>query len=147
MFDRSGTGYIGASDLRVVLQCIGEDLDEEESESHFNIDNFSPFSYAFFLLYLWPWYLLSWTLYKSYWFNRGACLNQVFHLISCKKTYFHHSSLVKTYLTQWPFCANYCHVTTANMPFCAYEKPDECKVSKTASKYKTIALCKKGDNV
>ena len=32
MFDRSGTGYIGTSDLRAVLQCIGEDLDEEESE-------------------------------------------------------------------------------------------------------------------
>ncbi|XP_014771763.1 neo-calmodulin isoform X3 [Octopus bimaculoides] len=30
MFDKSGTGYICASDLRVVIQCLGEDLTEEE---------------------------------------------------------------------------------------------------------------------
>lgn len=30
MFDKSGSGYICASDLRVVIQCLGEDLTEEE---------------------------------------------------------------------------------------------------------------------
>ncbi|XP_046567507.1 calmodulin-A-like isoform X1 [Haliotis rubra] len=30
VFDKSGCGYITASDLRAVLQCMGEDLTEEE---------------------------------------------------------------------------------------------------------------------
>ncbi|XP_076110387.1 neo-calmodulin-like isoform X1 [Mytilus galloprovincialis] len=30
VFDKSGCGYITASDLRAVLQCIGEDLTEDE---------------------------------------------------------------------------------------------------------------------
>lgn len=32
MFDKHNRGYISASDLRAVLQCLGEDLSEEESE-------------------------------------------------------------------------------------------------------------------
>lgn len=32
VFDKHNRGYITASDLRAVLQCLGEDLDEEESE-------------------------------------------------------------------------------------------------------------------
>ena len=32
VFDKSGCGYITASDLRAVLQCIGEDLTEDESK-------------------------------------------------------------------------------------------------------------------
>lgn len=31
VFDKHNRGYITASDLRAVLQCLGEDLDEEES--------------------------------------------------------------------------------------------------------------------
>lgn len=31
IFDKHGRGYICASDLRAVLQCLGEDLSEEES--------------------------------------------------------------------------------------------------------------------
>ncbi|XP_033755643.1 calmodulin-A-like isoform X3 [Pecten maximus] len=30
VFDKTGCGYISASDLRAVLQCMGEDLTEEE---------------------------------------------------------------------------------------------------------------------
>lgn len=33
VFDKSGCGYITPSDLRAVLQNIGENLTEEESES------------------------------------------------------------------------------------------------------------------
>ncbi|XP_058822567.1 neo-calmodulin-like [Topomyia yanbarensis] len=32
VFDKHNRGYITASDLRAVLQCLGEDLDEEEIE-------------------------------------------------------------------------------------------------------------------
>lgn len=32
VFDKHNRGYICASDLRAVLQCLGEDLSEEESE-------------------------------------------------------------------------------------------------------------------
>lgn len=32
VFDKGGCGYITASDLRAVLQCMGEDLTEEESK-------------------------------------------------------------------------------------------------------------------
>lgn len=36
VFDKHNRGYITASDLRAVLQCLGEDLDEDESNSkHF----------------------------------------------------------------------------------------------------------------
>ena len=31
VFDKHNRGYICASDLRAVLQCLGEDLSEEES--------------------------------------------------------------------------------------------------------------------
>lgn len=31
VFDKHNRGYITASDLRAVLQCLGEDLDEDES--------------------------------------------------------------------------------------------------------------------
>lgn len=31
VFDKHNRGYITASDLRAVLQCLGEDLDEEDS--------------------------------------------------------------------------------------------------------------------
>lgn len=33
VFDKHNRGYITASDLRAVLQCLGEDLSEEESNS------------------------------------------------------------------------------------------------------------------
>jgi len=32
VFDKSGCGYICASDIRAILQCLGEDLTEEESK-------------------------------------------------------------------------------------------------------------------
>ncbi|KAK0090545.1 hypothetical protein PV326_004104 [Microctonus aethiopoides] len=32
VFDKHNRGYITASDLRAVLQCLGEDLSEEEIE-------------------------------------------------------------------------------------------------------------------
>jgi len=32
VFDKHNRGYICASDLRAVLQCLGEDLSEEESK-------------------------------------------------------------------------------------------------------------------
>lgn len=32
VFDKHNRGYIVASDLRAVLQCLGEDLSEEESK-------------------------------------------------------------------------------------------------------------------
>lgn len=32
VFDKHNRGYISASDLRAVLQCLGEDLSEEESK-------------------------------------------------------------------------------------------------------------------
>lgn len=35
VFDKHNRGYITASDLRAVLQCLGEDLDEDESKSLF----------------------------------------------------------------------------------------------------------------
>lgn len=31
VFDKHNRGYITSSDLRAVLQCLGEDLDEDES--------------------------------------------------------------------------------------------------------------------
>jgi len=34
VFDKHNRGYISASDLRAVLQCLGEDLSEEESKYH-----------------------------------------------------------------------------------------------------------------
>jgi len=37
VFDKHNRGYITASDLRAVLQCLGEDLDEEDSKSLFFI--------------------------------------------------------------------------------------------------------------
>jgi hypothetical protein len=33
VFDKSGCGYICASDIRAILQCLGEDLTEEESKA------------------------------------------------------------------------------------------------------------------
>lgn len=33
VFDKHNRGYITASDLRAVLQCLGEDLSEEESKN------------------------------------------------------------------------------------------------------------------
>lgn len=33
VFDKHNRGYITASDLRAVLQCLGEDLDEDESKT------------------------------------------------------------------------------------------------------------------
>lgn len=35
IFDKHNRGYITASDLRAVLQCLGEDLDEDESKNLF----------------------------------------------------------------------------------------------------------------
>lgn len=35
VFDKHNRGYITASDLRAVLQCLGEDLSEEESKDFF----------------------------------------------------------------------------------------------------------------
>lgn len=35
VFDKHNRGYITASDLRAVLQCLGEDLDEEDSKCSF----------------------------------------------------------------------------------------------------------------
>lgn len=35
VFDKHNRGYICASDLRAVLQCLGEDLSEEESKFRF----------------------------------------------------------------------------------------------------------------
>lgn len=35
VFDKHNRGYITASDLRAVLQCLGEDLDEDESKIQF----------------------------------------------------------------------------------------------------------------
>lgn len=35
VFDKHNRGYICASDLRAVLQCLGEDLSEEESKYFF----------------------------------------------------------------------------------------------------------------
>jgi len=32
VFDRSGNGYITSSDLRSVIQCLGEQLSEDESK-------------------------------------------------------------------------------------------------------------------
>jgi hypothetical protein len=36
VFDKHNRGYISASDLRAVLQCLGEDLNEEESKNSVN---------------------------------------------------------------------------------------------------------------
>lgn len=36
VFDKHNRGYITASDLRAVLQCLGEDLDEEDSKFYIN---------------------------------------------------------------------------------------------------------------
>jgi len=48
VFDKHNRGYITASDLRAVLQCLGEDLDEDESKFLMNF-NFSINShYSFF---------------------------------------------------------------------------------------------------
>lgn len=35
VFDKHNRGYITASDLRAVLQCLGEDLDEDESKKNY----------------------------------------------------------------------------------------------------------------
>lgn len=35
VFDKHNRGYITASDLRAVLQCLGEDLSEEESTTFY----------------------------------------------------------------------------------------------------------------
>jgi calmodulin len=32
VFDRSGNGFITSSDLRSVIQCLGEQLNEDESK-------------------------------------------------------------------------------------------------------------------
>lgn len=37
VFDKHNRGYITASDLRAVLQCLGEDLDEDESMVQTNL--------------------------------------------------------------------------------------------------------------
>lgn len=37
VFDKHNRGYITASDLRAVLQCLGEDLDEDESMDQMNL--------------------------------------------------------------------------------------------------------------
>lgn len=37
VFDKHNRGYICASDLRAVLQCLGEDLSEEESKLGFKV--------------------------------------------------------------------------------------------------------------
>jgi hypothetical protein len=42
VFDKHNRGYISASDLRAVLQCLGEDLSEEESGYSF-IQNFADY--------------------------------------------------------------------------------------------------------
>jgi Ca2+-binding EF-hand superfamily protein len=34
VFDRTGNGFITSSDLRSVLQCLGEQLTEDESKSY-----------------------------------------------------------------------------------------------------------------
>lgn len=57
VFDKHNRGYITASDLRAVLQCLGEDLSEEESECLYKVvicvlnfytaHIFSSFSYIF----------------------------------------------------------------------------------------------------
>lgn len=39
VFDKHNRGYICASDLRAVLQCLGEDLSEEESMYYFEEQN------------------------------------------------------------------------------------------------------------
>lgn len=52
VFDKHNRGYICASDLRAVLQCLGEDLSEEESE-------FSPF-FLFSFWGLWHQLHLHW---------------------------------------------------------------------------------------
>lgn len=51
VFDKHNRGYITASDLRAVLQCLGEDLDEDESKSveiHFFAAH-SPFLFVSFV--------------------------------------------------------------------------------------------------
>lgn len=37
VFDKHNRGYITSSDLRAVLQCLGEDLDEDESMYIFSL--------------------------------------------------------------------------------------------------------------
>ena len=39
VFDKQGTGFITASDLRAVLQCMGESLDEDESKDTVSVIN------------------------------------------------------------------------------------------------------------
>jgi Ca2+-binding EF-hand superfamily protein len=39
VFDRTGNGYITSSDLRSVLQCLGEQLNEEESKHSYKLLN------------------------------------------------------------------------------------------------------------
>lgn len=48
VFDKHNRGYITASDLRAVLQCLGEDLSEEESESIYKKNLFSSVRYETF---------------------------------------------------------------------------------------------------
>lgn len=42
VFDKHNRGYITASDLRAVLQCLGEDLDEDESKFDHHFSVFGP---------------------------------------------------------------------------------------------------------
>lgn len=58
VFDKHNRGYITASDLRAVLQCLGEDLDEDESmgkqlkNSHDLKKNPNLISFISFVLFL-----------------------------------------------------------------------------------------------
>lgn len=47
VFDKHNRGYITASDLRAVLQCLGEDLDEDESKYFFTVLQYK-FFFGFF---------------------------------------------------------------------------------------------------
>lgn len=62
VFDKHNRGYITASDLRAVLQCLGEDLDEDESMENFQ--NLMKFQIQFFF----RWYFFS----RGY-DQRGRC--------------------------------------------------------------------------
>lgn len=52
VFDKHNRGYICASDLRAVLQCLGEDLSEEESEYSLNIITITSYLFQFLSLFL-----------------------------------------------------------------------------------------------
>lgn len=52
VFDKHNRGYITASDLRAVLQCLGEDLDEDESMRNISANVFVAFCLSqFFAVY------------------------------------------------------------------------------------------------